>query len=85
MRPIDAAKRAGVEESTMRKWCERHAIGRKVVGNLKVSRVALEMLLDGDSAALAAYHKAQWRSDLIRPYFARVGLLSELEKRESPE
>jgi hypothetical protein len=43
-----AAKLAGRSASTMRNWCEVHGIGRRVAGgNWVVSRVALQMLLDG--------------------------------------
>ena len=52
-----AAEHAGKSEGTVRMWCERYGIGRRVAGGpWGVSRVALAMLLDGNAEALAAYH-----------------------------
>lgn len=47
-----AAEIAAKSESTIRTWCQRHGIGRRVAGGAwVVSRVAFRMLLDGDDAA----------------------------------
>lgn len=69
-----AAVRAGKSESTVRSWCVNHGIGRRIVGGVwAVSKPALEMLLDGDHAALLAYHKGE-RGELVRLYFERTGV-----------
>ena len=44
-----AAELAGKSEGTVRTWCERFNIGRRVAGGpWAVSRVAIAMLLDAD-------------------------------------
>ena len=76
-----AARRAGKSESTVRSWCLNHGIGRRVVGGTwSVSKPALEMLLDGDQAALLAYHSGDRSGALVRPYFERCGLLPKSVK-----
>jgi hypothetical protein len=45
-----------------------------------VSRVALQMLLDGDRRALRAYLKGDRESALVRSYYARLGLGHLLNK-----
>src|SRR5262249_41978347 len=70
-----AAKRAGKSEATIRNWCPQHGLGRRVGGGTwVVSQVALAMFLDGDTAALAAYHSGDRSSALVRSYFERFGL-----------
>jgi hypothetical protein len=65
-----AAEKAGKSESTVRSWCLNHGIGRRVVdGHWQVSRVALQMLLDGNKEALRAYHKGDRASPLVARYF----------------
>nr|WP_312016088.1 helix-turn-helix domain-containing protein [Bradyrhizobium sp. JYMT SZCCT0428] len=69
----EAAARAGKSDSTLRNWCEQHGLGRRVGGSVwVVSKPALEMFLDGDLAALAAYHQGDRDSPLVAPYFTRV-------------
>ncbi len=70
-----AAEHAGKSEGTVRTWCQQHDIGRRVAGGpWCVSRVALAMLLDGNAAALAAYHAGDRHGPLVAPYFERLGL-----------
>ena len=72
----EAAAIAGCSESTVRGWCARFCIGRRVVGGkLMVSRVALAMLLDGDRASLEAYLGGDRSGPLVALYFARAGLV----------
>jgi hypothetical protein len=53
----EAADIAGKSESTMRNWCGVHGLNRRIGGGTwAVSKVALAMFLDGDFAALRAYH-----------------------------
>jgi hypothetical protein len=50
-----AADIAGKPESTVRGWCDKHGLGRRVgCGTWSVSKVALAMFLDGDMRALRA-------------------------------
>jgi len=68
-----AAAIAGKSESTMRGWCEAHGLGRRVGGGTwSVSKVALAMFLDGDLAALRAYHAGDRSSELVMQYYKRV-------------
>ncbi|OSI70532.1 hypothetical protein BST63_33350 [Bradyrhizobium canariense] len=70
-----AAKRAGKSESTIRNWCPQHGLGRRVGGGVwVVSQVALAMFLDGDAAALAAYHAGDHCNSEVAEYFERFGL-----------
>jgi hypothetical protein len=50
-----AADRAKKSAGTIRNWCESEGIGRRIGGIWCVSKVALEMYLDGETAALARY------------------------------
>lgn len=77
-----AARRAGKSESTVRNWCVNRGIGRRIAGGTwSVSRPALEMLLDGDEAALLAYHNGDRLGPLVRGYFERAGLSSNNKAR----
>lgn len=68
-----AARRAGKSQSTVRGWCLNHGIGRRVAGGIwSVSKPALEMLLDGDQAALRAYHNGDRSGALVQKYFQRT-------------
>jgi len=70
-----AAEKAGRSASTIRAWCERYSIARRIAGgNWEVSRVALQMLLDGKMEALAAYHAGDRKSPAVAAYFERFGL-----------
>jgi hypothetical protein len=71
----EAAKLAGRSDGTLKTWCHQWGIGRRVAGGpWCVSRVALAMLLDGDAAALRAYHSGDRHGPLVAPYFHRLGL-----------
>jgi hypothetical protein len=71
----EAAELAGRSQSTLRNWCERFEIARRIAdGNWQVSRVALRMLLDGDMEALAAYGTGDRSSASVVAYFERLGL-----------
>ncbi len=70
----EAADIAGKSESTMRAWCEKHGLGRRIGGGTwSVSKVALAMFLDGDLKALRAYHAGDRSSLIVKPYFAGGG------------
>lgn len=69
-----AAETAGKCENTIRYWCEKYEIGRKLGGRWVVSRVALAMFLDGDGLALAAYLSGDRESDFVVEYFSRFDL-----------
>jgi hypothetical protein len=73
MRISKAAEFAKKAENTIRLWAERYGIGRKIGGQWYISRVALIIFMDGDMAALDAYHSGDRSNPLIRPYFERAG------------
>ena len=65
LRPFHSAEAISIHEAaliarraprTLREWCHLHDIGRRVAGQWRVSRVALQMFLDDNTAALASYH-----------------------------
>jgi Helix-turn-helix domain len=66
----EAAAIAGKSVRTVREWCARLDIGRRIGGQWAVSRVALAMFLDGDREALAAYLRGDRTSPMIAEYFA---------------
>lgn len=68
--PKEAAGLAGVSESAIRGWVERYRIGRRVVGSLRISRVALATLLDDNPRALACYLSGDRSSPVIGRYVA---------------
>jgi transposase-like protein len=41
----DAARRYGVDERTIRRWCVKHHIGAKLAGDWFVSETKLKLLL----------------------------------------
>ena len=65
---------AGRSVRTLREWCARLDIGRRIGGRWAVSKVALAMLLDGDKTALAAYLAGDRQSDVVTAYFERCGV-----------
>lgn len=69
-----ASARSGKPSRTIAWWCEKHGIGRKIGGKLEISRVALEMFLEGDYEALSLYHAGDRESETVRRYFAAVSL-----------
>jgi hypothetical protein len=74
MSTAQAAERAGKSAGAIRYWVLKYGIGRKIAGEMHISRVALEMLVEGDHAALARYHAGDRQSELVRRYFQIFGL-----------
>jgi hypothetical protein len=70
-----AADRAKKSPGTIRNWCESEGLGRRIGGKWSVSKVALEMYLDGELAALARYLEGNRESADVVSYFQRFGLL----------
>lgn len=62
---------AGRSNRTLREWCQRYDIGRRIAGQWRISRVALEMLLSSDWDALATYLRGDRRSARVTTYFER--------------
>jgi hypothetical protein len=69
-----AAARAGRSDRTLAAWCEGYGLGRKIGGRYIVSRVALEMHLDGNTRALERYHDGEREHPTVAEYRARLGL-----------
>ena len=70
-----AAKQAGFSPSTIRNWCEDFSIGRRIgKGHWKVSRVALQMFVNNEMDALAAYHTGERSNPKVIAYFEKAGL-----------
>src|SRR5690349_18947071 len=64
-----AAHIANRSASTIKDWCKRYYIGRRIGGQWTVCRVALQMFLEGNWTALNAYLAGDRQSALVRPYF----------------
>jgi YD repeat-containing protein len=70
---------AGKSEATMRSWAVTYDLGRRVGGGTwLLSKVALQMHLDGNAAALRAYHSGDRQSPVVADYFRRAGLAALL-------
>ena len=70
-----AATMARVSERTIQNWCYVHRIGRRRGrGPWMISRVLLQMYLDNDKRALAAYHAGDLQNERVAQYFLRAGL-----------
>jgi hypothetical protein len=67
----EAARISGRTQRTIRIWCARLDLGRRIGGQWAVSRVALAMFLDGDVEALEAYLGGDRISPRVTDYFAR--------------
>lgn len=72
-----AAVRARKSPGTIRNWCEGEGLGRRIGGKWCVSKVALEMYLDGEAAALARYLDGNRESKEVVSYFSRFGLVAQ--------
>lgn len=72
-----AADRAKKSPGTIRNWCESEGLGRRIGGKWCVSKVALEMYLDGDTGALGSYLDGDRESKDVISYFNRFGLLAQ--------
>jgi hypothetical protein len=78
-----AAAIARKSERSVRGWCAKHGIGRRVAGGAwAVSRVALAMLLEGDHQALTAYRDdgARGQYEPVAKFYRRLGLAHLLER-----
>jgi|SRR5680860_60022 len=69
---VEAALQAGKSARTIREWCMRFDIGRRVAGRWAVSKVALQMLLDGDRDALHRYLAGDRTSPIVTAYYQRL-------------
>ncbi len=79
MSTTEAAKMAGIAPRTMRDLCLNRPIARQILGHWKVSKPALQMLLDGNDAALKAYASGDRTSSLVTDYFRASGILDRCE------
>lgn len=69
-----AAKRAGKSPRAIQNWAEAYGIGRKIVGQWHISRVALEMLLESNERALSRYLSGNREDPIVTEYFARLNV-----------
>jgi len=74
MKVAEAAKFARRNARTVRNWAACHDIGRKIDGEWVISRVALLMFLESDSAALAAYLSGDRTGEPVTAYFRRLNV-----------
>ncbi|MET4487640.1 helix-turn-helix domain-containing protein [Bradyrhizobium sp. LA7.1] len=72
-----AAARARKSPGTIRNWCESEGLGRRIGGEWCVSKVALEMYLDGEKRALGRYLSGDRESNDVVSYFRRFDLRAQ--------
>jgi hypothetical protein len=71
----EASAIARRSKRTIRDWCARFDIGRRIAGGQwMVSRVALQMLLEGDYDALRGYLSGDRHSEAVASFYARLGI-----------
>jgi hypothetical protein len=70
----EAARHAGKTPRTISNWCEGEGLGRKIGGTWHVSKVALQMFLDGDTRSLRQYLAGDRESETVRIYFTTLGV-----------
>lgn len=68
----EASEKARRSGDTVRRWAAEHDLGRIVGGQWMLSRIALQMYLDGDRKALRAFVAGDRTSDLVAPYVAAL-------------
>ena len=73
----EAAARAHKSPGTIRNWCESEGLGRRIGGKWYVSKVALEMYLNGDTGALRCYLRGDRARKDVVAYFNRFGLFAQ--------
>src|ERR1700712_4862571 len=59
---------------TVKRLCNRHGLGRVIGNQMEVSRVALQMYLEEDQAALDLYLAGDRTSTAVTAYFDRLGI-----------
>lgn len=72
MTVAEAAAFARRNPRTMREWAAKFDIGRRVAGEWVISRVALLMWLENDTAALSAYLLGEREAEPVAAYFRRL-------------
>lgn len=70
----EAALHAGKTARTISNWCEGEGLGRKIGGTWHVSKVALQMFLDGDERSLRQYLAGDRHSANVTDYFTVLGV-----------
>lgn len=66
----EAARIAGCDDSTIRRWALQYGIGRQLAFNQtwRISGPAFRMILAADSAALEAFRERRYDDELVTPY-----------------
>jgi hypothetical protein len=67
----------GIPARTLRRWCVKYRIGRRVGGYKRpwmLSKVALAIVLARDWGALAAYHRGMRTEEPVANYYRAAGL-----------
>lgn len=73
-----AAGIAGFSAPHMRRLVTQYQLGRRIgAGAWKVSRVALQLFLNGDWPALRAYHAGDRDHPCVRAEFQRLGMIRQ--------
>jgi hypothetical protein len=80
----EAAEMARRSKSTVRNWCRDYRIGRRLVGgNLAISKIAMQMLMDNDIKRLELYFRNGRHA--VAEYFERYSLCEILDAHPKPQ
>lgn len=65
-----AARRAGVSEDTVIRWCRQYGVGRQLAPHSpwRVDPLGLTIVAYGDGDALEAYRAGNMNAPAIKPY-----------------
>ena len=69
-----AAARARKSPGTIRNWCESEGLGRRIGGGWCISKVAMDLFLDGEATALGKYLRGDRKDATVVAYFKRHNL-----------
>ncbi len=67
-----AVQRTGWSDATLRDRAVRFGLGRKIGTRWTFSRVAIELFLNGQDEALAAYHRGDRSDPIVAETFERL-------------
>ena len=70
----DASEYSGRAINTMRDWCKRYHLGRKIGGEWLIDAAAFHLFIEGQLDALAHYLNGDRATPEIVEAFARLGI-----------
>ncbi len=74
MSVAEYASQRDCSKPTAREEVNTQGLGRKLGGRWQVSRVLAAMYLNGDKEAMTAYWRGERETEVVKPYFERLGI-----------